>query len=199
MASENLYVIKFSSTSPKGAAEPEYLVKLPAKFTNLQAAKKEAKALLPTLGYDTQFLSVYDINTGSQDWKHGDGILVYAEGSEKEEVLTVQIDTVPNVLHIKSETSGRLARPLHHVLQTVVEYNEDRSGSRRYTIVEGTHRHLDLARLHAVRVLLGDMKREDFAEYDEYGSNTDGPFGPDVLVHAVKGDGENVFVSVVSE
>ncbi|PVH98916.1 hypothetical protein DM02DRAFT_656882 [Periconia macrospinosa] len=64
----------------------------------------------------------------------------------------------------------------------------------------GTYADRRQARDQALRILLDtDMKREDFVEYDEYIDGTEGPFGPDVIVHAVKEGGENVLVSVITD
>jgi hypothetical protein len=82
----------------------------------------------------------------------------------------------------------------------VIEYDKDRSGSQRYSVVQGTHTQRQLACEDALRVLLDkDVKKEDFVEYDEYKGDGEGPFGADVLVHAVKEGGQNVLISVISD
>ncbi|KAF1839283.1 hypothetical protein BDW02DRAFT_575741 [Decorospora gaudefroyi] len=198
MADESLYIVKRTLLDPKNPAQPLYNTVLPATYTDLKAAKEHAKTALQKEGYEPEFFPVYREKGTTEDWEHGDGVVIYAEGPS-EEVLKVEIDTVPNLAGVKADSTGRVTAPLHHVLQTVIEYNNDRSGSRRYSIVEGTYTSAQLARDRALQVLLdGGMKKEEFIEYDEYVDGTEGPFGPDVIVHAVYDGGMNVLVSVIS-
>jgi hypothetical protein len=196
MASENLYVIKRTFTDPK---TPDSKIALPATFTDLKAAKAEAKTILTKEGYETEFFPVYDVNDGHSQWKHGDGVIVYAEGPESE-IIKVEIVTVGNVNGLKADGTGRVQSPLHYVLQTIIHYDEDRSGSKRDSLVEGVYKRKEEAVAYSLKVLLDeDVTKEDFAEYDEYSDSSDQPFGSDVMVHAVKSNGENILVSVVSD
>ncbi|KAF1965382.1 hypothetical protein BU23DRAFT_561119 [Bimuria novae-zelandiae CBS 107.79] len=196
---ESLFVVKRTILDPKHPTGLSFNITLPATFTDLQAAKAEAKALLSKEGYDTDFFTPYKAKSDPSDWKYGDGVIVFAKAPSGE-VFKVEIDTVQNSAGLQSDASGKVQQPLYHVLQTLIEYNDDRSGSERYTIVEGTYTDRRHASDQALRVLLDtDMKREDFVEYDEYTDGTEGPFGPDVIVHAVKEGGENVLVSVVAD
>jgi hypothetical protein len=196
MANENLYIVKRTFFNPRDPAEQSFNVIVPATCTDLQVAKKEAKMALDREGYEPDFFSLYDVKNDCDEWKHGDGVFVYAKGPDAE-VLTVAIDTVPNTRELHAGSSGRVEGPLYYVLQTIVEYNDDRSGSSRSVIAEGVHTRQDLAREQASRTLIDDnMKKEDYVEYDEYFGNAEGPFGADVLVHAVREDGRNVLVSV---
>lgn len=198
MAIDNLYVVKKTFVDPKNPAETSFIITLPATFTDLAAAKKEARALLIKEGFETDFFSQYDVNGGSTEWKHGDGVIVYARGPS-EELLYVEVNTVPDYIGLQSNSNGRVRAPLYHVLQTIVDYNNDRSGSQRTSIIEGTHTRLELARKQALRVLLdANVKKEDFVEYNEY-LDAESPFGEDVVVHAVKGGGQNVLVAVISD
>jgi hypothetical protein len=104
------------------------------------------------------------------------------------------------LIGLQSDDSGRVIVPLHHVLLVVIDYDKDRSGSQRYSVVEGTHTRRQLACKYALRVLLDkDVKKEDFVEYDEYKMDGEGSFGADVLVHAVKEGGQNMLVYVISD
>jgi hypothetical protein len=50
----------------------------------------------------------------------------------------------------------------------IIEYNNDRSGSERYSIVEGTYTTRERGHDQALRVLLDtDMAKGDFVEYDK--------------------------------
>ncbi|KAF2788871.1 hypothetical protein K505DRAFT_328632 [Melanomma pulvis-pyrius CBS 109.77] len=199
MATENLYVVKRTFVDPKKPTASSFNIELPSTFTDLEAAKEYAKPLLANEGFDTEFFSEYDVKDGSKEWKHDDSIMVYAKGPAGE-LFKVEIDVVPNLLGLQPDASGRVQQQLYHVLQTDIEYDEDRSGSQRYTIVEGSYATRESAREQALRALLdADVKKEDFVEYDEYADGKEGPFGEDVVVHAVKEGGQNVLVSVISD
>lgn len=196
---DNLFVVKRTILDPKSPTGLTFDISLPATFTDLQAAKSEAKALLSKEGYDIKFFTPYEVKSDTSDWKYGDGVIVFAKAPSGE-VFKVEIDTVQNSVGLQSDDSGKIQRPLCHVVQTLIEYDSDRSGSARYTIIEGTYADREQARDKALQVLLDtDLTREDFVEYDEYTGSTEGPFGPDVIVHAVKDGGENVLVSVIAD
>ncbi|KAH8733238.1 hypothetical protein GQ44DRAFT_766291 [Phaeosphaeriaceae sp. PMI808] len=199
MTTENLYVILRTIVDLKGPAEPTFSIALPAAFTNLKAAKDLAKNLLVGEGYEPDFFRRYEVNDGSKEWKHGDGVIVYGEGSS-DDILKVEIQTVPDTIGLEIDSTGRVKAHLFHVLTTIIDYNNDRSGSQRYSIVEGSHTRNELAKKHALRVLLdGSVAKEDFVEYDEYSGDVEGPFGANVIVHAVKENGQNILVSVISD
>ena len=196
---DSLFVVKRTILDPKNPTGLSFNIALPATFTDLQAAKVESKALLSKEGYDTEFFTPYEVKSDPSDWKYGDGVIVFAKAPSGE-MFKVEIDTVQNSAGLQSDASGKVQQPLYHVVQTLVEYNNDRSGSERRTVVEGTYADQGQARDQALRVLLDTyLKREDFIEYDEYIDSTEGPFGPDVIVHAVKEGGENVLVSVIAD
>lgn len=200
MSNDNLYVVKRTIINPKSPTGPTFSVTLPAVFTDLQAAKEEAKSVLRNEGYDVEFFPVYEVkNVLQEEWKHADSVVVYARGPSDEQ-FKVEIDTVPNTLHLKGDNSGRVKERLYYVLQTIIEYNEDRSGTERYSIVMGSCVSRQQAQEQALRVLLSeDTKQEDFVEYDEYADGSEGPFGADVVVHAVKEGGQNILVSIVAD
>ncbi|KAF2258914.1 hypothetical protein CC78DRAFT_438385, partial [Lojkania enalia] len=166
-------------------------------FTDLKAAKEFAKGQLKSEGYDIEFFKTYEVKDPAKTWEYGDGVIVYAVGPS-DELFKVELDTISNTHRLQGDQNGRIQEPVYHVLQTIIDYNSDRSGFERYSIVEVTCTSRELARAHALRVLLadGDVKKEDFVEYDEYADGAEGPFGADVLVHAVKDGGYNVLVSV---
>lgn len=199
MAIDNLYVVKRTFLDPKNPTEYAVSIALPATFTDLAAAKNEARSLLSKEGYEADFFSKYDVNDGTTSWTHGDGVIVYAEGPSGE-LWYVEVQTVPDYIGLQADSKGRVKAPLYHVLQSVIDYNNDRSGSQRSSIIEGIHTRLELARKQALRVLLDDsVTKEDFVEYDEYSEDAESPFGADVVVHAVKEGGQNVLVSVISD
>jgi len=199
MVSENLYLVKRTFTDLKTPAEITYNVSIPAAFTDLKAAKDAARGELIQEGYEKAFFPVWHVNNSEPDWPHGDGVMVFAEGPSHE-AFKVEIETVPNLAKIEADESGRIRRPLHYVLQTIIYYNEESSGAKRETIVEGVHVLRELARAQASKILLGrEVKKEDFAAYNEYSAiDAEKTFGDDVVVHAVKPNGENILVSVIS-
>jgi hypothetical protein len=198
MSESNIYLIKRTYTDLKNPSEIAYKVAIPSTFADLKAAKAAALATLIDEGYEPGFFPVYEVNHGdAAQWTHGDGMMVYAEGPDHE-IFTVEIGTRPNDAHFEADETGRIRRPLHHVIQTIVDYSDDRSGSKRKSMVEGTHIARSLAESQALRVLLdANVRKEDFVEYDEF-IEGERPFGEDVIVHAVKDGGENILVSVVS-
>jgi hypothetical protein len=98
MANDNLYVVKRTLFNPRDPAEQSFHVTVP----------------------ETDFFSVYDVNNGRDGWRHGDGVVVYAEG-QGGEVLTVAIDTIPNTHGLRAGRSGRVEQLHYHILQTVIE------------------------------------------------------------------------------
>ncbi|KAB5514884.1 hypothetical protein GE09DRAFT_980439 [Coniochaeta sp. 2T2.1] len=195
---ENLYIVKRTTVDPNSPAEPAFNTAIPAVFTNLVPAKVEARATLFNEGYERDDFTIYDVNTGQETWCHGDGVIVYAEALSGQ-VFKVEVETITNTSRLEPDDDARIRRPLHHVLQTIVHYNEDRSGSIRDSIIEGTYVSRDAAEAHAFRVLLDNRtNKDDFIQYNEYPQVSDRPFGADILVHAVKEGGENILVSVIS-
>jgi hypothetical protein len=87
------------------------------------------------------------------------------------------------------------------VLQTTIDYNNDRIGGLQNTEVEGTYPIRKDAYAAAHTTLLDDeVTKDSFAEYDEK-EQFDGewPYGDEVLVHAVGETGENFYVSVKAQ
>jgi hypothetical protein len=199
MPSDVLYLVKRTFINPKDPVETRFDIDIPATFTDLKAAKEEAKSALINEGYERDFFPIYAVNNGSSDWKYGDGVIVYAEGPSHE-LFKVEIETTPNRDELEPDGTGRIRRSLHHILQTIIHYDEDRSGSNRDSVVEGTYIDRNKARSQALKVLLdSSTTKQDFAAYDEYCNEVDSPFGADVIIHAVKENGENILVSVVSD
>ncbi|KAK3937364.1 hypothetical protein QBC46DRAFT_392898 [Diplogelasinospora grovesii] len=187
-----------------GAIRPVYVL---ATHTNLETAKKYAATrALPDLGYEPDDFVEYAVrpHTG-EDWPHGDGVIVYAKAPAGQ-VFLVGLDTKPNTesLPAKPDGSDTLQLPdgcdhLHYVLQTIIDYNRDRSGAIQKTEIEGCYVHRKDAFKAAKEVLLaGELEKKDFDQYDERDEELpeDWPFGDDVVVHAVAPTGENYSVAV---
>ncbi|KAF2808332.1 uncharacterized protein BDZ99DRAFT_52667 [Mytilinidion resinicola] len=198
MAGENLYHIKRTvndiKNDPTGATQK---VAIRSTFTDLAAAKAAARTALIDEGYEKAMFEVYDVKDGSGEWKHPDGLQVFAQVTDGEN-LTVAIETTPNDANLEGNADGKVEGPLFHILQTTVHYNLDRSGGKRETTIEGTYKGREEAAKKAASTLLDeDVKKTDFAEYDEFSGQKDWAYGEDVLVHAVAVGGENYLVAVV--
>ena len=198
MASENLYLIKRSYVDLKDPNETYFKVAILGAYTNLHTAKTAAKTILMTEGYDQSDFPKYEVNNGQDDWAHGDGVIVYAEGPSGEK-FTVTIETVPNTVGLEGDQDGKVSQQLWHVLQMDVDYVSDRSGFKRETFIEGSYMNYEDAKIRALKVLLDpDLDKKDYAEYTEYTDGTESPYGPDVIVHAAKENGEVYLVMVIA-
>ncbi|TVY19549.1 hypothetical protein LARI1_G003391 [Lachnellula arida] len=87
------------------------------------------------------------------------------------------------------------------VLQTTINYNNDRIGGIQTTEVEGTYPSRAAAYAAAGSVLIDDdVTKSSFAEYDEKENfKGDWPYGDEAFVHAVKETGENFLVAVKAQ
>jgi hypothetical protein len=84
-------------------------------FTSLAAAKKAVRGALAHEGYikdDFEILELKD-ETSEEEWKHGDGCLVFAKAPRGQE-FDVRIDTKPNVLKLEGNGSGEVEGHLHY-------------------------------------------------------------------------------------
>jgi hypothetical protein len=179
--------------------------------TTLESAKAFSLTALQGLGYEEDDFAEYKARSKKlstdeeEDWPYGDGVLVYAKAPAGQEFL-VSLDTKPNTENLLEDVaSGNhvLKLPqgfghLHYVLQTKIDYNQDKSGAFQTTEIEGCYvRRADA--LLAACVALAELDRESFSQYDERGDEKeagDWPFGEDVVVHAVAETGENYSVCV---
>ncbi|OBT42142.1 hypothetical protein VE00_08302 [Pseudogymnoascus sp. WSF 3629] len=169
-------------------------------FTDLAAAKAAARSALPSEGYLKDDFVEYEENDGTKEWKHGDGVIVFAKAAAGQEFV-VRLDTTPNAPHFKGNASGEVEGHLHYVLQTTIYYNNDSIGGIQTTEVEGTYPTRKAAREAAKNTLLNeDVTKEWFAEYEEKDLERDEwPYGDDVLIHAVAETGENFKISVKAQ
>jgi hypothetical protein len=185
-------------TDPSGATRTVFPL---GTHANLAAAKSFAAKALQGLNYEPQEFTEYIEHGNSQEWIHGDGVIVFAKAPAGQEFF-VSIDTKPNTVALVAGPGGAVRLPkgrdhLHYVLQTIVDYNKDRSGAAQSTEVEGCC----VSRAESMTVakaLLADV-RPDLVQYDErafWELSDDWPFGDDVFVHAVSHTGENYIVAI---
>jgi hypothetical protein len=171
-------------------------------YTSLLAAKSAARTVLEHEGYTKDDFAYYAENDGTEGWKHGDGVIVFAKAPAGQ-AFEVCLDTKPNVNKFKGNAETLVEGHLHYVLQTTIQYNNDRIGGIQSTEVEGTYATRKAAYEAAKTALLGEgITKESFAEWDEKDNerNTgEWPYGDEVLVHAVGQTGENFLVAVKAQ
>ncbi|KAK3317352.1 hypothetical protein B0T19DRAFT_290281 [Cercophora scortea] len=173
--------------------------------TSLAAAKAFTLHALQDLKYEPEDFAVFATRatTPAEDWKYGDGVLVYAEAPAGQ-IFLVGIDTKPNTESLPNGPDSTPLLPrdythLHYVLQNKTDYNQDKSGAYQSSEIEGCYVYRADA-VNAALALLAPDKAE-FAQYDERTSvhddpESDWPYGEDVFVHAVAETGENYTVAV---
>jgi len=198
--SEFLYNIKSTIVDfhhdPTGATQE---VQIAGTYTNLLEAKAAAKLALTSLGYDRDCFQEYEVRSATEPWPYPDGVLVHARAPTGEE-FTVEIETIPNTLSIVDPVSGakNVGQGLYYVVQSKINYALDRSGANRSSIIEGVYAS-EADAIEAARSMLldDDVKKEDFAEYDEFAGQDDWPFGENVVIHAIGNSGENYTLAVL--
>jgi hypothetical protein len=82
-------------------------------FTDLAATKAAARSALPSEGYSKDDFVKYEENDGTKEWKHGDGVIVFAKVPAGQEFV-VRLDTTPNALHFKGNASSEVEGNLHY-------------------------------------------------------------------------------------
>ncbi|KHN95358.1 uncharacterized protein MAM_06862 [Metarhizium album ARSEF 1941] len=171
----------------------------------LEAAKAFAVQSLESVNFKPDDFQKYHVKhleqeTPGKTWIHGDGVLVFARSFDGQE-FRVSIDTTPNNESLHANTQdGEMRLPegakfLHYVVQTIIDYNVDRSGSLQTTEIQGVYVHRADAWTAAHKCLAPD----EFAEYDCRGDTEfveAWPFGDNVAVHAVSETGQNYLIAV---
>jgi hypothetical protein len=171
-------------------------------YTTLPSAKASALTSLKTAGYEPDDFTIYAEKTDPETWSYGDGVLVYAKAPNGNE-LRVRIDVTENNIARQltvNKESGEVEEDLYYVLQTQIDYYDDRIGGKQESIIEGAYLDRKKAEEAAYNVLLDEpdgVTSESYAEYDRLDEQKDDwPYGDDVLVHAVGRDGKNFKVEV---
>lgn len=185
---------------PSGATRSVFVL---GTHSTLAAAKAYTIGSLQQLNFAPDDFEEYAVRPSqgpsTENWNHGDGILVFARAPAGQ-VFLVGVDTTPNIESVDATPDGELILPggavfLHYVLQTTIDYNADRSGSSQTTQVEGSYVHRPDALTAAHRCL----DRKQYVEYDERGNAEyfgQWPFDEDVVVHAASDTGQNYYVAV---
>jgi hypothetical protein len=198
MSPENLYhtvltVIDYH-VDPSGAQRSDYVL---GTHATVEAAKDFATRALQELKYEPDDFEEYAMAATSKEWKHGDGVLVYARAPAGQVFLT-SIDTTPNNESLQANEDGTVALPkgaalLHYVVQTTIDYNKDRSGCVQETEIEGSY----VKRADALAAARKCLDPEGFVEFkvqDEMAGEW--PYGEDIIVHAISETGQNMTVAM---
>ncbi len=82
-------------------------------FTNLASAKAAARSALASEGYLKDDFEDYVENNGTEEWTHGDGVIVFAKAPRGQE-FEVRLDTKPNDLHFNGNAGGEVEGHLHY-------------------------------------------------------------------------------------
>ncbi|KAH7243884.1 hypothetical protein FSOLCH5_013517 [Fusarium solani] len=179
-----------------GAKRSVYIL---GTHATVEAAKVFAARALHELRYEPGDFEEYATRSSSEEWKHGDGVLVYAKAPAGQ-VFLIGVDTTPNNESLPANPDGSVMLPkgvesLHYVVQTTIDYNKDRTGCVQETEIEGSYIH----RADAFSAAQKCLDPADFAEYDTIGDMVgEWPFGEDVVVHAVTETGQNTTVAVTT-
>ena len=82
-------------------------------FTNLNATKSAARTALFSQGYAKDYFTKYEENNRTQEWKHGDGVMVFAQGPSGREFY-ISLDTTPNIFFFQGNASGEVEGVLYY-------------------------------------------------------------------------------------
>jgi hypothetical protein len=185
-------------TDESGATRSTYPL---GSFGSLKAAKSFAETSLEGLGYQKDDFKEFSLWPQMHEPSiQGDGSVVYARAPAGQ-VFVVAIDTTLNTEQLPQAAKGDgLILPdgssvLHYVMQTTIDYNDDRTGSRQRTDIEGVYAHRGDAQAAARKAL----DWHDFTDYHvrgDTGASGAWPYGEDTLVHAVGENGMNCTVAV---
>ncbi|KAL2125720.1 hypothetical protein VTJ04DRAFT_2085 [Mycothermus thermophilus] len=173
--------------------------------TSLQAAKAFARSALASLGYNPEDFEVYTVRqeTPDEEWPHGENIVAFAKTPQGQDFL-VGIDKKPNTEALPARPDDTVELPegqdhLHYVLHSKTDYDQAKGGSFQTTDIKGCYAQREKAIKAAKSVLRKGCA--EYAQYDERRdteSESDWPFGEDVVARAVAQTGENLSVAVRS-
>ncbi|RSL81334.1 hypothetical protein CDV31_017045 [Fusarium ambrosium] len=181
---------------PSGAKHSAYVL---ATHASIEAAKTFARDALHLLKYEPDDFEEYSVYSSSHEWKHGDGVVVYARAPAGQ-VFQIGVRTTPNNESLLANPNGTVVLPkgadvLHYVVQTTVDYNKDRTGCAQEADIQGSY----VLRADALAAAKSCLAQENLVEYDLWDEFKDEwPFGEDVVVHAVSETGQNHTVAVTT-
>ena len=182
---------------PSGAKRSIYIL---GTRGTLEAAKDSSLRVLHALRYNpTDFIEYSIHSSDTKAWEHGNGVLVYAKAPAGQ-VFLVSVQATPNCENLIMNHEGGIVLPsgissLHYVLQTMIDYNRDRTGCVQETQIEGTFVHRSKA-LTAASKLLDPLDYVDYETPEKMAGEW--PFGEEVVAHAVAETGQNITVAVTT-
>ncbi|KAL2270640.1 hypothetical protein VTJ83DRAFT_11 [Remersonia thermophila] len=173
--------------------------------TSHPAAKAFAMSALESLGYTPDDFEIYTVRKDipGEEWPHGENVVAYAETPRGQHFL-VGIDAKPNTLALRARPGDTVELPedhthLHYVLHNKTDYDQAKGGQYQTSDIQGCYAHRACA-VEAAKSMLR-KNRAQYAQYDERGdteSESEWPFGEDVVARAVAQTGENLSVAVRS-
>ncbi|GIJ99628.1 hypothetical protein Aspvir_003629 [Aspergillus viridinutans] len=179
-------------------------VRIPATYTNLQAAKAAAYRCLFDAGYEKEWFTTYETKPEifeNRDLPERSGLAVFAVAPDGTEFRVHIITTPKDEKLIDEVLEGRITKPLYYVIQANVEYSADEGSRVRDIDIEGVFQTYQEARDQASWVLLSKedaITKESFAEYTEAApTEKDCGYGENVIVRAVSEYGTNYLISVI--
>ncbi|KAH8879051.1 hypothetical protein GQ53DRAFT_54535 [Thozetella sp. PMI_491] len=199
---ELLYHTILTVTAPQETTSGDRIsVHVLGTHATLQAAKKFAASGFHFLHYEPEDFVEYEIHQAGEPWKYGDGTMAFAKAPAGQELL-IGIETTANDLGLLEDKDGAVKMPvgvdhLHYVLQTKIDYLQDRSGATQTTEIQGCYLHRDDAISAAYACLAEDQN--EFVQYDRQDSadmKGQWPFGEDTYIHGVTSTGQNITVAL---
>ncbi|KAJ5453916.1 uncharacterized protein N7458_004872 [Penicillium daleae] len=156
-------------------------------------------------GYEREWFSTFETKPEAMEElaaSEGTGLAVYAVAWDGTK-FRLRVSTSPNDLELTTDSKdGRVVIPLYYVVQTNVPYCTHERKPTHDTHIEEVFKSYIDARKFASTLLLSEKDRIKASSYQEYTeadiNERDCELGENVVVHAVGGNEENYFVSVVT-
>jgi hypothetical protein len=198
-----LTVVDYSHNA-SGASRTVFIL---ATHGTHEGAQAYAAQSLEQLNFKADDFQKYEVrglgsNRSGTSWVYGDGVMVFARSLDGQEFRVSTCATQNNESLRANAEDGKMILPegaqfLHYVIQTILDYDTDRSGGRQQTEIIGVYLH----RADAWAAAHMSLKPEDFVEYDRRGDAEfveQWPFGENVAVHAIGEWGLNSLVAVTT-
>ena len=202
ISSDFLYHILISqshlSESPK---HPTATAHICGTYTSLPAAKAAAQRALFSAGYESEWLTEFDVRDDQLPPEmRGRGVVVYA-ASAIGILIEVSILTTPNLKGWEGNILEKVQGELYHVVQTTIDCNCDKDREHKDLNIVGTYQTYDEAWRAAKLCLLDQddgITKKSFTQYDEAQAGKNNcRFSENTVVCAVGENGISYQVDVV--
>ncbi|KAJ6028032.1 hypothetical protein N7540_003608 [Penicillium herquei] len=202
--SDLVYHVILRTSEFKVLGEQNGQVRILGTYTSIGKAKEAAHRSLFESGYEREWFSIFETDPEVLEKlsvSRGPGLAVYAVATDGT-AFQVRIATSLNTLHLTTDNEdGRITIPLFYVVQTNIPYCTHERKPEIDINVEGIFKNYAEARKFASSLLLSEedgIIASSYQDYCEAGPNEkDCEYGNNVIVHAIGGNGENYFISVV--